>query len=69
MSMFKDMTPNFFQDALGFGERDDRRGRSVRRRYAAARARGRDDADAISRWEGEGGRYKRRKEGFDFIDD
>lgn len=67
--MLKDLISNFLEDSLDFGERGDRRGRSDRRKYAAARARGRDDADAISRWEGEGGRHKRRKERFDIFDD
>tara|TARA_R110002020_G_scaffold309301_1_gene525116 strand:+ start:267252 stop:267461 length:210 start_codon:yes stop_codon:yes gene_type:complete len=65
---FNDLISNFLDDALGFGERDEPRGRSERRKYSAVHQRDGDDADGIKRRKGQGGRHNRRKERFDFFD-
>ncbi len=69
MSVFKDLITNFLEEMADFAEPRERKERPRRGELAPARIRTREDAEAIGRWEGEGGRLRRRKERFGFLDD
>lgn len=68
MSTFKNLIASLREDALDFAKRIDRPNQSGRHKSTLPPLRDRNDADAISRWGGEGGRRKHRKERFDFFD-
>ena len=69
MSALKDLIANFLEEMADFAEPHDRGNRRGKGKLVPVRIRSRDDADAISRWEGEGGRLPRRKGRPGFFDD
>nr|WP_321441760.1 hypothetical protein [uncultured Hyphomonas sp.] len=69
MSLLKDLITNFLEEMADFAEPRGRRDRPRKGELAPARIRTREDAEAIGRWESEGGRPRRRKERFGFLDD
>ncbi len=69
MSAIKDLITNFLEEMTDFAEPRGRRHRPRKGELAPARIRTREDAEAIGRWESEGGRPRRRKERFGFLDD
>lgn len=69
MSVLKDLITNFLEEMTDFAEPRERRDRPRKGQLLQARVRTREDADAIDRWEGEGGRQPRRRERFGFLDD
>ncbi|MCA8893237.1 MAG: hypothetical protein KDA56_15800 [Hyphomonas sp.] len=66
MSVLKDLIADFLEEMADFAEPRGRRNRPRKGQLIPVRIRSRDDTEAISRWEGEGGRLSRRKGGFDF---
>nr|WP_321359098.1 hypothetical protein [uncultured Hyphomonas sp.] len=69
MSAIKDLITNFLEEMTDFAEPRGRRDRPRKGELAPAQIRTREDAEAIGRWESEGGRPRRRRERFGFLDD
>ncbi|WP_375210421.1 hypothetical protein [Hyphomonas jannaschiana] len=66
MSVLKDLIADFLEEMADFAEPRGRKNRPRKGQPIPVRIRSRDDAEAINRWEGEGGRLPRRKGGFGF---
>jgi hypothetical protein len=66
MSVLKDLIAGFLEDMADFAEPRERRKRPRKGELLPVRRHARNDADAISRWEGEGGRLSRGKGGSGF---
>lgn len=66
MSVLKDLIADFLEEMADFAEPRGRKNRPRKGQLIPVRIRSRDDTEAISRWEGEGGRLSRCKGGFDF---
>ncbi|MBD3770280.1 MAG: hypothetical protein IE925_09030 [Rhodobacterales bacterium] len=69
MSALKDLIANFLEEMAEFAEPRGHRERPRKGKLVPARIRSREDAEAISRWEGEGGRLPRHRKGFGVFDD
>lgn len=69
MSVLKDLMTNFLEEMADFAEPRERKVRSGKGPLVPARIRNREDAEAIDRWEGEGGRVRRRQPRFNVFDD
>ncbi|MEZ5945618.1 MAG: hypothetical protein R3C04_01970 [Hyphomonas sp.] len=69
MSVLKDLITNFLEEMADFTEPRERKGGPRKSQLVPARIRTREDAEAIDRWEGEGGRVRRRRQRFDIFDD
>jgi hypothetical protein len=69
MSVLKDLITGFLEEMADFAEPRERKKRPRKGELVPVRNRSRNDAEAISRWEGEGGRLPHRKGGFSFLGD
>lgn len=61
MSVLKDLITNFLEEMADFAKPREGQSRLRKGHLVPARIRTRQDADAIDRWEGEGGRVGRRQ--------
>jgi hypothetical protein len=68
MSVVKDLIAAFLEEIADFAEPRRERSRKGGRELVPVRISSRDDTEALSRWEGEGGRLPRRRERRDFFD-
>ena len=69
MSVLKDLITGFLEEMADFAEPRKQKKRPRKGELVPVRNRSRNDAEAISRWEGEGGRLPHRKGGFSFPGD
>lgn len=69
MSMLRDIITNFLEEMADFGGDRDRKKGVRRRGPVPVRLYSREESDAKSRWESDGGRSRHRRERFDFFDD
>jgi hypothetical protein len=69
MSVLKDLIAGFLEEMADFAEPREQKKRQRKGELVPVRIRSRNDAEAISRWEGEGGRLPRRKGRFGFPGD
>ncbi|KCZ83130.1 hypothetical protein HAD_15622 [Hyphomonas adhaerens MHS-3] len=69
MSLLKDLITDFLGEMADFAEPRGRRDRPRKGELAPARILTREDAEAIGRWESEGGRPRHRRSRFDMFDD
>ncbi|HAE29053.1 MULTISPECIES: hypothetical protein [Hyphomonas] len=69
MSLLKDLITDFLGEMADFAEPRGRRDRPRKGELAPARILTHEDAEAIGRWESEGGRPRHRRSRFDMFDD
>ncbi|MEZ6013182.1 MAG: hypothetical protein R3C08_15075 [Hyphomonas sp.] len=67
--MLKDLITNFLEEMADFASERERGQGARRHQSVPVRLYSRTESEAISRWENEGGRGRRRRDTFDFFGD